>query len=84
MASWWISRCGGGKFSRRCGTAAGMALRVANDAILDARRNMHGRGFMIETTSAAPVAALPQIRERLGDVEIVIALTGSGLKSLAG
>ena len=39
---------------------------------------------MIETTSAVPVAALPQIRERLGDVEVVIALTGSGLKSLAG
>ena len=64
--------------------SGGLALRVDNAAILDARRNMHGRGFMIETTSAVPVAALPQIRERIGDVEVVIALTGSGLKSLAG
>lgn len=63
----------------------GLALRVDNDDILDAQQRMHSRGFMIEATSAVPVAALPQIREQLDDAaELVIALTGSGLKSLSG
>ena len=61
----------------------GFALRVDNEAILDAQRAMHRAGHIIEATSATPVAALPQIRGRIGTAaELVIALTGSGLKDL--
>ena len=62
----------------------GCALRVDNQAILRAQRAMHAAGFMIETTSAVTSAALPQIRQRLGaDAELVLALTGSGLKAIS-
>lgn len=62
----------------------GFALRVGNGAIETARKRLHAIGFLIESTSAAPAAALPQIRERMGDeAELVIAFTGSGLKNLA-
>ena len=61
----------------------GLALRVENAAILAAQKAMHERGLMIEATSAVPVAALPQIHERIGaSAELVIAFTGSGLKSI--
>lgn len=69
---------------RAIAASRGLALRVDNDDILNAQQRMHSRGFMIEATSAVPVAALPQIREQLDDAaELVIALTGSGLKSLS-
>ncbi|MCY4465569.1 MAG: pyridoxal-phosphate dependent enzyme [Chloroflexi bacterium] len=75
----------GRQILRAIADSGGLALRVDNDDILDAQQRMHSRGFMIEATSAVPVAALPQIRERMGDAaELVIALTGSGLKSLSG
>lgn len=62
----------------------GFALRVDNEAILRAQRAMHAAGFMIETTSAVTSAALPQIRERIGDsAELVLAFTGSGLKAIS-
>ena len=61
----------------------GFALRVDNAAILSAQRALHAAGFMVETTSAVTAAALPQIRERIGEpAELVLAFTGSGLKSL--
>lgn len=61
----------------------GFALRVDNEAILRAQRAMRRAGFMIETTSAVTTAALPQIRERMGEsAELVLAFTGSGLKSI--
>ena len=61
----------------------GFALRVENDAILSAQQAMHATGFMIETTSAVTAAALPQIRQRIGDdAELVMAFTGSGLKTI--
>ncbi len=63
----------------------GFALRVDNDAIVAAKERMHARGLMIETTSAAPAAALPQIIERIGeDADLALALTGSGLKDIGG
>ena len=63
----------------------GFALRVDNEAILAAQRAMHRAGHIIEATSATPVAALPEIRHRIGDsARLVIALTGSGLKDLGG
>ena len=62
----------------------GLALRVDNEQILRAQRAMHAAGFMIETTSAVTTAALPQIRERIGEpAELVLAFTGSGLKALS-
>ena len=62
----------------------GFAIRVDNDAILKAQQQMHSRGFIIEATSAVTTAALPRIRERIGvDAELVLALTGSGLKSIS-
>lgn len=63
----------------------GTALRVDNEAITTARTNLSKRGFVAEPTSATPVAALSAIRAHIGDDgDIVIALTGSGLKNLAG
>lgn len=62
----------------------GFALRVSNADIEAAQQQMQKRGFMIEATSAVTAAALERIRQRIGeDAELVIALTGSGLKSLA-
>lgn len=62
----------------------GFALRIGNEAILEARNSLCEAGHIIEATSAAPVAALRQIKERIGaDDELVIALTGSGLKSIS-
>ncbi len=61
----------------------GYAFRVGNDAIRSAQQRMTSRGLMIEATSAVTAAALPQIRERLGDKsELVLAFTGSGLKNI--
>ena len=63
----------------------GFALRAENEAIAAAQKQMHGRGLMIETTSAVTAAALPQIIERIGGgAELVIAFTGSGLKDIGG
>jgi len=61
----------------------GFALRLSNEAILAAQKRMRARGLMIETTSAVTAAALPQIRALIGnDATLVIAFTGSGLKSI--
>ena len=63
----------------------GFALRVENEAIAAARKRMHARGLMIETTSAVTAAALPQIFKRIGeDADLVLAFTGSGLKDIGG
>ncbi len=62
---------------------SGAALRVDDDAILRARDRLARRGLLVEPTSAVPVAALEAVRAQVGnDAQIVIALTGSGLKSL--
>lgn len=61
----------------------GFALRLSDDSIIAAQRRMHARGLMIEATSAVTAAALPQIVERIGEpAELVVALTGSGLKDI--
>lgn len=73
----------GAQIMRALYDSEGFALRVDNAAIESARQSMHTRGFMIEATSAVTAAALPQIRERIGEeAELVIAFTGSGLKNL--
>ncbi len=61
----------------------GYAFRVENDAITQAQQRMTSQGIIIEPTSAVTVAALPQIREKIGDdAELVIAFTGNGLKNI--
>ena len=61
----------------------GFALRLSDEAILSAQRRLQRRGLLIEPTSAIAAAALPQIRARIGrDATLVVALTGSGLKSI--
>ena len=61
----------------------GYALRVDNEAIASAQHRMTSLGLIIEPTSAVTVAALPQIREKIGDdAELVIAFTGNGLKNI--
>jgi threonine synthase len=57
---------------------------VRDEAILGAQKRLHKQGLMIEATSAAPAAALLQIRPLLGDdAALLIAFTGSGLKSIS-
>ena len=61
----------------------GLALRVDDDGIAAAQARLTRMGLTIETTSAAAAAALPRIRAHIGsDAELVMALTGNGLKSL--
>lgn len=61
----------------------GAALRVDDDAILRAQVALGRRGFIIEPTSAVPVAALKAARAAVGDkASISIPLTGNGLKVL--
>lgn len=63
--------------------SGGAALRVDDEAILRARDMLTKRGLLVEPTSAVPVAALERVRAQVSDeAEIVVALTGSGLKSL--
>ncbi len=62
----------------------GFALRVEDEAILAAQKRLQRQGIMLETTSAVPAAALPEIRRRIGaSAELILAFTGSGLKSIA-
>ena len=61
----------------------GFALRVENEAILSTQAKLHAAGLMVEATSAVTAAALPQIGARLGgDAPLVLAFTGSGLKTV--
>ncbi len=63
--------------------SGGAALRVGNEEILAARDKLTARGLIAEPTSAAPVAALTAIMEHVSSgAEVVVALTGSGLKML--
>jgi threonine synthase len=64
-------------------STGGAALRVDDDAILNAQRQLLRRGFIIEPTSAVPAAALRQVTSAIDpDSIVVIPLTGSGLKNL--
>ena len=62
----------------------GFALRVENEVIEAAQQQMTRMGLIIEMTSAVTAAALPTIRQRLGqEAQLVIAFTGNGLKNLS-
>lgn len=63
-------------------TSDGAALRVEDEAAMAARARLAERGLFVEPTSAVAVAALGAVQEHLGGpAEIVIPLTGSGLKT---
>jgi threonine synthase len=62
-------------------TTGGAALRVDDTAIARAHDMLTKRGLLAEPTSAVPVAALERVQDDAHS-EIVVALTGSGLKSL--
>lgn len=60
----------------------GGAFRVDEEAVKDTQSTLAGHGLYVEPTSAVPVAALHAVQARLeGHAEIVVPLTGSGLKA---
>ena len=62
----------------------GLVLTVAEEEILAAQTALAHQGLYVEPTSAVPVAALAQLRERVeAGQTIVVPLTGSGLKGVA-
>ncbi len=64
--------------------SGGAALRVDDFAIRAAQQTLAARGLFVEPTSAVPVAALPAVLDHIGgEAEIVIPLTGSGLKTVS-
>lgn len=58
----------------------GAVLAVPDEETLAAQRKLAHQGFYVEPTSALAVAALDHLRDRLGDVAVVV-LTGSGFKT---
>jgi len=62
--------------------SGGAVLAVNDEEIKHAQSLLAQQGLYVEPTSAVPVAALPQLREKLGTSGLlVIPLTGSGLKT---
>ncbi|MGQ9598332.1 MAG: pyridoxal-phosphate dependent enzyme [Anaerolineae bacterium] len=60
----------------------GAVVSVEEDEIKNTYECLAARGFYVEETAAAAVAALPQLRERLGSASsTVVPLTGHGLKT---
>ena len=62
--------------------SGGGALTVTEDEIKAAWQTLGQSGLFVEPTSATAAAALPKIYKAVGDnAKVVVALTGSGLKS---
>ncbi len=62
--------------------SGGAAYRVSDSAITAAQTILAAHGLFVEPTSAVPVAALDRVQAHLDRAaEIVIPLTGSGLKT---
>ncbi len=62
--------------------SGGGALTVTEDEIKTAWQTLARNGLFTEPTSATAAAALPQIYKGIGEnAKVVVALTGSGLKS---
>jgi threonine synthase len=60
----------------------GDALTVTEDEIKSSWLELAHRGLFAEPTSAAAAAALPQVLKQVGaEAKVLVALTGSGLKS---
>jgi threonine synthase len=62
--------------------SGGWAFRVSESDILPTRDRMARQGLLVEPTSATTVAALPQFREVYDGDDLVVVLTGNGLKTL--
>ena len=63
----------------------GGAVRAADEDTLAAQKALAQRGLFVEPTSALAVAGLTAVRQHVGhQAEIVVPLTGSGLKALSG
>jgi threonine synthase len=60
----------------------GAAVSVTDDEVRAAQRHLRGAGLSVEPTSAVAVAALPLLREQIAGAQVVVPLTGSGLKTL--
>ncbi|MEV1329725.1 pyridoxal-phosphate dependent enzyme [Micromonospora costi] len=60
----------------------GAAVVVADDEVRAAQRHLRGAGLSVEPTSAVAVAALPLLRDQIAGAQVVVPLTGSGLKTL--
>lgn len=61
----------------------GAVVAVDDTDILSARRSLARRGWYVEPSAAAAVAALPQLRAWIDPHQLsVLALTGHGLKSI--
>ncbi len=64
--------------------SGGAALRVSDEAVLAAQAALARRGLLVEPTGAVGAAALADACRLAGaDAEIVVPLTGSGLKTLS-
>ncbi len=62
--------------------SGGAGLTVSEDEIRAAYHALARHGLFAEPSSAAAAAALPQVRQIVGEkARIIVALTGSGLKS---
>jgi len=68
-----------GQIIRAVEETGGEVVEIGDDEIAAALAELAGRGFFVEPTSAVPLAALGKLG--LGEGEIVIPLTGSGLKA---
>ncbi len=57
---------------------------INNDEVLESLKELLRMGFIVEPTSAAPVAGILKYMESKGDIEepILVPLTGSGLKMI--
>lgn len=61
--------------------SGGAALRVSDDQIRAAQQAVTRRGILAEPTSAATIAALPQITARYGEGGVIVCcITGNALK----
>jgi len=77
----------GREIMRALRESGGGAVEVDEPAILEATEALARRGLFVEPTAAVPVAALPAVLKLVGEgaaraqpPEIVVPLTGSGLK----
>lgn len=64
--------------------SGGAAFRVNNERILETQALLARKGVIVEPTSATAAAVLPDVRAHVGkpDAEIVVVMTGHGLKTL--
>jgi threonine synthase len=60
----------------------GAAFRVPETQILPTRDRLARQGLLVEPTSATTIAALSQIHETYDGDDLVVILTGNGLKTL--